>query len=284
MSDPWLLTESIRLLNSTGDLVRGDVRYRDDGKIKPVVIVCHSFMAFKNWGFFPHVGKQLARHGFVSIVFDFSHNGVEDDDRKITDFAKFSENTFSRELDDLNTVVDAVTSGAIGKNVPLGTPVGLLGHSRGGGIAIVHAASDARITSLVSWSAIATFDRWTRHQKERWNNEGFLPLSSDAHVSPLRLGMPLLRDLEENGTKLNILDAAARLEIPWLILHGSADATVRPGEAELLYGAAKRPMTELKLLDHVGHLYIASTRKEDGYSTLDKIIQTTVDWFSRHLS
>lgn len=240
-------------------------------------------MAFKNWGFFPYLARRIAEAGFVSVIFNFSLNGVNGDGNRITEFEKFARNTFSRELDDLQLIVDACTNSTIGRGVIDSERIGLLGHSRGGGIAIVHSASDKRIQSLATLSSIATFDRWREHQKTEWMKHGFHPLAKDSMVSPLRIGMELLNDLESNSDELNIIQAASKISIPWLILHGKADVTVPCKEAEALHQSSNKLTSELLLLERVGHLYNAATNDEDNYQTLDKVLEQTITFFQRTL-
>lgn len=244
----------------------------------PAIIICHSFMAFKDWGFFPHVGRSLAQAGFAAISFNFSLNGVVGHGNRITDFQKFERNTFAHEFHDLKTIIDALLRREIGDGVIDVSKIGLLGHSRGGGISIVYASSDVRVKALVTWSAIATFHRWTTHQKERWKGLGYLPLSKETTVSPLRLGIGLLEDLEEHRHEYDIPTAAGSLQIPWLLIHGKEDVTVQVREAEQLYEVSNKKLTERALLDHVGHLYHAATKKEDHYRTLDRMLERTSEW------
>jgi dipeptidyl aminopeptidase/acylaminoacyl peptidase len=239
-------------------------------------------MAFKDWGFFPHLGRTLARSGFAVATFNFSLNGVRGHGRRITDFERFERNTFGRELDDLASVVDAAAAGWLAPDVARRDAIGLLGHSRGGGIAILQAAHDQRVSALVTLSAIASFDRWTPHQKQRWRTEGHLPLAKNTAVSPLRLGPGLLEEYEKRREEFNLLRAAAAVRVPWLILHGAADVTVPPKEAEALYAAADKHTARLAILDHVGHLYNASSSRDDGYATLDGLLDTTAAWFHQH--
>ncbi|MBI5215228.1 MAG: dienelactone hydrolase family protein [Ignavibacteriae bacterium] len=275
--------ENFALENVHGDIIFGDIRYHDDGVKKPCVIICHSFMAFKNWGFFPYLSRRIAEAGFVSVIFNLSLNGVEGDGNRITDFDRFARNTFTRELEDVQTVVDACVSGIIGRYVIDVERIGLLGHSRGGGIAIVHSANDKRIQSLVTLSSIATFDRWREDQKTEWKKHGVLPLAKDSTVSPLRLGLDLLNDLETNSERLNIIQAASQISIPWQIVHGKADVTVSCKEAEALYQASNKTRSELLLLEKVGHLYNAATQEEDKYQTLDRILEQTIQFTQRTL-
>ena len=279
-----LARETFVLHNSHGDPIRGDLRYAEEGHKRPVVIICHSFMAFKDWGFFPYIGEKLAEAGFAAITFNFSHNGVDGDGNRITDFNKFESNTFSQELEDLRVLVDVVAEGGVGAQVSDSNNIILLGHSRGGGIAIVHTASDERVKRLVTWSSISTFDRWTKHQKEVWKKLGYLPLARDTTAAPLRLGLRLLHDLESHSDRLSIIDAAARVQVPWLILHGKADVTVQSREASNLYAAANRSTTELVLLDRVGHSYDAASPGEDNYQMLNYILNRTIDWYHRNFT
>ena len=62
-----------------GSVIRGDVRLSDSDGKRPVVIICHGFKGFKDWGFHPFIGEALAAAGFVAVHINFSHNGVGED-------------------------------------------------------------------------------------------------------------------------------------------------------------------------------------------------------------
>ncbi len=284
MDEKPVVLERVILRNDAGDPIHCDVRYVRSAERLPVIFICHSFMAFKDWGFFPYVAEQIAKAGFVSCVFNFSLNGVAGNGNRITEFERFSQNTFSQELRDLETVVSALEKEQIGSGIADPGRIGLLGHSRGGGIAIAHASSDKRIKALVSWSAISSFDRWTQHQKELWRANGLLPLAKNSIVSPLRLGLGLLEDVERNRKRLDIVSAASNINCPWMILHGQEDVTVPVKEGELLFAAANKSVSEMKILEHIGHLYNAASRNEDNYSTINRVIALTTDWFRQKLS
>lgn len=284
MSGDAILETPFIVQNEYGDPIHGELRYLREAVNAPAIIICHSFMAFKDWGFFPYVGRALARAGFVAVSFNFSFNGVVAHGNRITDFQKFEHNTFTREFLDLKTVIDSVVERRIWGDVINTANIGLLGHSRGGGIAIVRAASDLRVKALATWSAISTFDRWTERQKERWRVLGYLPLSKETTASPLRLGIDLLKDIEEYWIEYDILQAVTSLQIPWLLIHGREDVTVQSREAELLYAGSNKLLTDVRLLDHVGHLYNAASKNEDNYQTLDQITEITIQWLQRQFT
>lgn len=271
-------SEFFDIYNDSGDRIRGELTHPETLRELPVVIICHSFLAFKDWGFFPYVAESFVKNGYIALRFNFSHNGVVGDGNRIIEFDRFRENTYSKELEDLRGVIDAVWEGRVGGGIIDRAKIILLGHSRGGGISIIQASEDARVKVLISWSAIGKFDRWTEHQKKIWRERGYLPLSKDSDVSPLRHGIELLNDLEQNYKKFDLQKAAARISIPWLILHGSADVIVPPDEVKKLKWSSQSNPTELKLIEGVGHLYNADNRKKDNYKTLNMIIDITINW------
>ena len=81
-------------------------------------------------------------------------NGVRAVDGDIEDLDVFRRNTLSIERDDLDTVLDAVLAGRL--DAPLTRPAGLMGHSRGGGIALLGAAERPEVKALVTWAACRT--------------------------------------------------------------------------------------------------------------------------------
>ncbi len=271
------------ITNSSGDTIRGDLRYEEGGSALPVLIVCHGFTAHKNWGPFPYFGSRFAGKGFASIVFNFSHNGIGSDFKRFTEIVKFSKNTISKELDDVRAVVDAVGSGKVGDGLCDKSRIGILGHSRGGGIAILFASLDSRARAVAGWSSVGTFFRYTEHQRALWREQGFLPVRIRSMPTRLRYGIELLEDLERHRELYDLQKAVQRLRVPLLLIHGNEDVSVKPGEVEELYSAADPSRTELILLDHVGHMYEAENPFTGTNPTIERIIQLTSDWFHRNL-
>jgi uncharacterized protein len=273
---------SITLWSEDGYPIVGDLRYLDAKTKLPIVIICHSFMAFKNWGFFPYLGERIAAAGFATFAFNFSFNGVQDSENRITDFGKFEQNTFTRELKDCESVIAAIGRGELNAEIIDLSKIIFLGHSRGGGIATVAASRHPEIKALISLASIATFDRWTERQKRNWRERRFLPLAKETLASPLRLGIGLLDDIEWNREEISITRAASNITQPWLILHGKMDVTVPYREAEQLFAAVNNPAAELVLLDKVGHMFHASTIVEDNYATLNHILDLVTAWLHKY--
>src|SRR5512146_551536 len=213
-----------------------DVRAGGRESSRPAVVVLHGFKGFKDWGMFPPLADRLAKAGFTAVSFNASGSGVDD----TGEFAwpeRFGRNTFSAELADVGTVLDALAAGGLGTAAP--ARIGLVGHSRGGGIAVLETARDARIGALVTWAAISTVDRWPdESERARWRAAGKLEVLNARTGQVLPLYTDALDDVEHNRATLDIAAAAARLSVPWLIFHGSVDPTVAFAEAERLARAA----------------------------------------------
>ena len=250
---------------------------------RPVIIICHGFTAHKDWGPFPYFGRRFADDGFVSIVFNFSHNGIGNNPTRFTEFEKFSRNTIGKELEDVRAIVDAVSSGEVGGDVVDSSRIGIVGHSRGAGVAIVSASFDDRIRSVAAWSGVSTFFRYTQHQQEVWEKQGYIPVTIKSSQTRLRFGIEVLRDLEANKEAYNISKAVQKLDVPLLLVHGKVDVSVKPKEAEDLFSVADKSRTELILLDHVGHMYGAKHPFKEPNPTIEHITDMTARWFQLHL-
>jgi uncharacterized protein len=278
-----MVEHSFRITNSSGDVIAGDLRYEDGPGPRPTLLICHGFTAHKNWGPFPYFGQKFARLGFASIVFNFSHNGIGENFRRFSEIEKFARNTIGKELEDVRGVVDAVTEGQIGSGICDPTRLVIVGHSRGGGVAILAGSYDRRVKAVAAWSTVGTFFRFTQHQREIWERQGYLPVKIRSAPTKLRYGIELLRDLEAKKDFYDLHNAVRRLQVPLLLVHGAEDVSVKPKEAEELCAAADPTKTELVILDHVGHSYGATSPFRGTNRTIEHITELTAHWVTRHL-
>lgn len=268
--------------------LRGDLRWikglaGSGHKPLPVIIVSHGFKAFKDWGPFPEIGRTFARNGFVSIVFNFSHNGIGQEPRKFVEHEKFAVNTFSLEIEDIKTVIDAVVNDTFHLPFMDTKNIFLIGHSRGGAVSIIAANEDPRIRGVAAWSTIARFNRYTDEQKHRWREKGSIQLHSVSDQSLFKLSTALLDDIEKNAERLNILRNTEQLGKPLLIVHGTADIPAKFEEAEQIYAAADKRLTEFVRLEGAGHMYGAKHPYKEPSPVLDHVIDLTTHWIQQHL-
>jgi pimeloyl-ACP methyl ester carboxylesterase len=259
-----------------------DVRSGGRATPRPAVLVLHGFKGFKDWGMFPVLAERLARAGMTAVSFNLSGSGVDDGgDFSFPD--RFGHATFSGDVRDLDTVVVALSEGGLG--VPTPTSIGIVGHSRGGGVAVLHTAYDARVRALATWSAVSTVARWSPEAIEQWRSEGALQIVNSRTGQVLPLYTDALDDIEKNGaSSLNIAAAAAQITVPWLIVHGAEDETVPASEADALVKANRRGDSQLLRIEGTGHTFGAVHPFQGSTPELERAIDATVAWMGRHLA
>jgi dienelactone hydrolase len=261
-----------------------DVRAAGRDSPRPAIVVAHGFKGFKDWGMFPRLADRLARAGFATVTFNVSGSGVDDTGEFVWP-ERFGRNTFSAELHDLGLLMDALVRGEVGVAPP--TAIGLVGHSRGGGIAVLHAARDRRVQALVTWASISSVERWSPHEVMEWREKGEKEIVNARTGQRLALYTDVLDDVERNaGGSLDVLGAAARLQIPWLIAHGTEDEAVSHLESEALRAASPLPTTRLLAIEGAGHTFGAGhpwdAQKHDT-PALRRVFDMTLAWFAAHL-
>jgi len=285
-----------------GETIRGEVRIPDDTPAASAVVVVHGFKGFRGWGFFPHSCNALASDGHAVISFDFSLNGVGPDGESFTRPEAFERNTLSREVDEVLRVLNEVRAGNLGFAPP--RRIGLLGHSRGGGIAVLASREDAArhsegrgghggggrpghggLEALVTWAAVARFGTWSEEQKAEWRRNGRIHVLNSRTGQKLPLGLGLLEDFETNRECLDVERAARELEtfnVPWLIVHGEDDPSVSAEDARQL--ATAHPSATLELIPGAGHTFGARHPFDGSGQELDRVLSSTRRHFMQHLS
>ena len=255
-----------------------DVRSGGRGSDRPVVVVLHGFKGFKDWGMFPPFSERLARAGFMVVTPNVSGSGV-DDRGEFAYPERFGHNTFSAELEDLRRVVDALFQGELG--LPPPPALGLMGHSRGGGISILQTARDPRVRALVTWSAISTIERWPPEERTAWRKAGVNQIKNvrTGQILPLYTGV--LDEIDARPEALDIQSAARRITVPWLLAHGTADESVPLREARALVAASSQ--VRFLPIEGGGHTYGAVHPWKGMTPELEGLFDASIEILSRAL-
>jgi uncharacterized protein len=248
---PWLHRRA------DGEVLRGDLRLPDGPPPESAVVLVHGFKGFKDWGFFPWLAEALAADGHAVVSFNFSRNGIGTRPEDFTELEAFARNTLSREQQELQWVLGEVRRPGF---LPLPPRrLGVLGHSRGGGQAILTAAASppqsGGVDALVTWAAVGTFDRWSEETREQWRREGRIHVLNGRTGEQMPLNLSLLEDFEAHAQALDLEAAARRIQTPWLIVHGDADETVAVSDAYRLAKAGNPLLTRLHLVARAGHTF-----------------------------
>jgi len=233
--------------SSEGLPIHGDLDVPE--RPRALVVVVHGFKGFKDWGFFPWLAQRLTQHHLAVCRFNMSRSGIGEDPESFTRLDLFEDDTYSTQLDDLRRVVAYAQS-----QLPK-TPTFLLGHSRGGGIAILGAAEVPHLEGVIAWSPISRVDRWDEETVAQWRRDGVREEVNQRTKQVMRMSTRILDDYAANAQRLDVLAAAERLTAPLLVIHGRRDESVPVDEARLI--AARSADSSLVVIDRAGHTFNA---------------------------
>lgn len=254
----------------------------------PVVIFLHGFKGFKDWGPFPDACIELAENGFAVVAMNTSRNGTGDDQETFSRLDLFADNTLSQELEDINSLLEAIKSGEIstGKYPFETSRIGIVGHSRGGHSAIVAAAEYEDITCLVTWSAVADYNKhWDQIMLDEWHERGYTEILNTRTSQYMRLNKSVLDDSVENADRVIALRRVKDLYIPVCFIHAKEDESVPYTDVNLLYENC--PSTEKKriLIPNTGHTFGGSHPFEADVlpEPFQEVVDQTINWFITNL-
>ena len=230
-----------KLIGAKGRAFLADVFYKEEFSAAPLVIFVHGFKGFKDWGHFNALGERMAADGCVFVKFNFSHNGTTlEAPNEFNDLEAFAQNNYAHELFDLQTVIDWACTEPRWRN-KLNKEIVLIGHSRGGGISIIKAAEEPRITKLVTWASVSDFlHRNKKETLEFWKKEGVLYAQNARTKQRLPMYYQFVEDLQANALRYDIGKAMRALKIPVLVVHGTNDEAVPFKEGQLLKNWCKQ--------------------------------------------
>lgn len=244
------------IVGSSGKPMLADVSFKR-GEKRPLVIYAHGFNGFKDWGNFDLIVDQFVRAGFAFLKFNFSHNGTTPDHPQ--DFAEleaFGNNNYTRQLFDLGAVLDWLGDSASPFVDSVASErAGLIGHSMGGGIAVIKTAEDPRVKALVTWAAISQcktpWGSWPSERISAWQASGVEYYVNGRTKQQMPLYYQLYRDYQDNTQRLDIIAAAGRVRVPWQLCHGMEDTSVPVESALELHDANPQAQLMLTPGDHV---------------------------------
>lgn len=258
-----------------------DLYYKKSSSPIPLVIFCHGYKGFKDWGAWHLVAEAFANAGFCFLKFNFSHNGgTVEQPIDFPDLNAFAENNFSHELDDIDRVITSIKNGNENLTQKI-SDISIIGHSRGGGIALIKAEDDNRIHKVVTWASVSDFKpRFQENTEnfEKWKETGVTYVENSRTKQQLPHHFQFYEDYKANENLFSIKRAVQHLSVPLLIIHGEEDQTVPIKEAQAIHSwNGDSNLQIIKNGDHVfgsQHPWNQSEMPED----LKKVVALTIDF------
>lgn len=261
-----------------------DLRFNEDGHCKPVVIFIHGFKGFKDWGPFNLIADQFSQGDFVFVKLNLSHNGTTlRHPKKLVDLEAFAQNNFSIEMDDISVLLDYLfceKENTFIKECDL-TRVFLIGHSRGGSLAILKACEDKRISAVAAWSAVSDYSSmWTEKAMALWKKKKMIYVLNKGTRQYLPIYYQIVENFYRYRERLDISIAIENLDIPLMIIHAKDDTSVPIRMAYELKHWYKR--AKLLILDRGGHTLDAyhPYKRKKLPKALSKVVCETKSFFT----
>ena len=233
-----------------------DAYFNNNSKQKPLVIFCHGYKGFKDWGAWYKVAESFAEEDFFFVKFNFSHNGgTIKQPIDFPDLVAFGQNNYSKELNDLADIINYFTNPSFEyiDQIDVNAIV-LIGHSRGGGITIIKASEDPRIKKLVTWASVSCFGKRTSTTGDlaKWKEDGVKYITNGRTKQQMPHYYQFYEDYMANKKRFDIERCSKALKIPHLILHGTNDSAVLFEEGEnLAQWSLKAELVALQDTNHV---------------------------------
>jgi pimeloyl-ACP methyl ester carboxylesterase len=248
------------------------------------IVVCHGFKGFKDWGFFPSACERLATAvGCPVASVNLTGSGVGADLGRFGEPEAFATNTFSREVADLEAVLDGLATGRLGEAAV--TPVSriaLLGHSRGAVAVTVVGARRPEVRVICTWAGLADPGRYEALFTPTAEARGWAEIRNARTGEVLRLRRDVVDDYQAAGDRLDPLRALPGRGAPLLAVHGEEDEAVPISDSRALAGAADD--AELLLLPGTGHTFDARHPWVGSTPALERALAATARFCRARLS
>ncbi len=231
-----------------------DFFFKENNLKKPIVIFCHGYKGYKDWGAWNLAASTFAENDMFFVKFNFSHNGgTLENPIDFPNLDAFGENNFTIELNDLEDVINYVLENDEFKEELDPNNITLIAHSRGGGIIIIKAAENSKITKLITWSSVSDFgSRFPKGEAlEQWKKDGIAYILNTRTHQKMPHLYQFYQNFKDNEDRLTIKKAVQKLNIPYLIIHGEKDEVVLPQEAKNLH--LWNPKSELIFIPEMNH-------------------------------
>lgn len=233
-----------------------DAFYNEKKTKQPIVIFCHGYKGFKDWGAWNIMAKEIAKAGNCFIKFNFSHNGgTMNNPIDFPDLEAFGNNNYTKELNDLKAVIDWAQD-QFKNNLQIDiNNICLIGHSRGGGIAIIKASEDIRITKLITLASVSNFEKRTATigDLKEWKEKGVKYVLNGRTKQQMPHFYQFYENFKANENRLHIKSAIKQVKVPILIIHGDKDTSISIDEAKDLH--KWNPTSQLKIIEGADHVF-----------------------------
>jgi alpha-beta hydrolase superfamily lysophospholipase len=257
------------------------IRWRAPGKAKACVIVVHG--VGEHSGRYAHMADYLTQHGYTVYSLDYRGHGLSEGERA-------NIGSFDAAAEDIKTCYDWLAS------EEHDTPVFIFGHSQGTLVTLFFVLKYPQLlrgvmlsATMLGLSKVAKPLAWLASTLNRVSPEARLfaiepsTISRDPEVLRAAENDPLISRTRLTPRIIHamiyesrhVLEQLPSLNLPFLIMHGTADRLVPPVGSQLIYDAVSNPDKTLKWYDGLYHEICNEPEQEQVFADI-------VSWLDDH--
>lgn len=256
-----------------------DMFYVQNNQSKNIVIFCHGYKGYKDWGAWNLVAEKFAKNNIFFLKMNFSHNGgTANQPIDFPDLEAFGNNNFTKELDDIDVVLDWIFQNTSFKKEMNLKNITLIGHSRGGGTVLIKARENSNISKVISWAGVSDFGSIfpTGELLKEWKDNGVTYITNSRTHQEMPHYFQFYTNFKENEKRLFIKNAVEKLNIPYLIIHSSNDETVSLQDAKNL--KSWNPNNHLHIIENSNHTFNSKHPWLESFLPieLDNVVQKSI--------
>ena len=273
--------KAYKFKGTNAKLITADLTYALYKQPVPICIFVHGFKGFKDWGAWPLAAEIFAIKNVPFFKFNFSHNGTTPNKlTEFTDLEAFGENNFKIEYDELGLVIDFIENKKEAFEFNWNGEINVIGHSRGGGIALLRAAQDKRISKVITWAGVGNFDKYI-HLKDliEWKNDNVHFIINGRTNQKMPMYLQFVEAYVDNKSILDLDENMEKITCPTLIVHGDSDNVIPLAEAQEIYTEISHSiLIEIEGADHTFNIKHPLTERKIT-KQFAKAINETIDFF-----
>ena len=273
-----MIEKHIEIEGTNGRKITIDYRFKETIEILKPIVYVHGFKGFKDWGSSNDVANIFAENGFFYLKFNFSHNGVTvEHPIDFADLEAFGNNNYWIELQELGLVIDWLEQANL--NIDF-SKLSVIGHSRGGGIALLRTAQDKRIQKAITWASVCDFEQSFPKDVSEWKAKGVEHIYNARTEQLMPLKFQLFESYYEHQSALDIPMQCCNIQQEVLVIHGTNDPAVGLAEAKKIQGRVQN--AHLEIIPNSGHTFGAVHPAQIGELPVDleKVVDLCVEFLN----
>ena len=238
-----------------GKLAGYDILYTPNQK-RPLIVFCHGFNGFKDWGAFNLMADYFLQKRFQFVKLNFSHNGTSPaHPLDFVDLEAFGTNNFEKELEDIGSLLVHLKKESFADSIDF-DKLFLIGHSKGGATALAYTLSHLEIVSCATLAAVLDpVARYGKKNDKLWKENGVKFVVNGRTKQKMPLYYQLVENTQKIKEKLDLRNLLKGDKRKFLFVHGGNDEAVPVTETNLVKNL---PNCTVSIIEDTNHVFGAS--------------------------